>query len=1650
MLNSKTAQKFTAIMHWPLLAMLLIFSACLPQETPGVGSGSNVTNPENPNTPNYPEPSFPLTGTFITEGGQNTSSNFALPTDFTDSFQIRGKALSQYIRSISNSTKLCLVSKFNYGTGSDRFLLLSAKIQSKVDFANKTSEYFLLVSPNNGLTNETDCLNYNLSQKLLNSSQFPNPSLHFSFSSLCQDCTSLVTGTGFMLYFANGEAVSALNTQALILSLTHSTSGGGQACVESSVCRGQGFDCCLDGNCVKDRAERPDAYQKPRYQAALEDVKNNPSRYVAYPEIYYVCGEGSGTGGGTGGTPPIDPIYEAAKRIRELKHIHDCLNKVDGDFSHCTVKYEDAYKAMPGDFSSPDAASDINFSSLNNNFLSGKYANNIYRIFYAGEVIYDQETKPTIEPTKVAFGAVNDNLTAAQSVNLNLSLPSNAQDSILYLTYKVDGTCEKIGSTRGKCTKTYTHDAGDAEKYSSLWHSSSQFYALPSYADLSGMTALTVKVNGIQLPMSDVNWNIQGSGINFIKPLYRGQKVEITYFVTQNIDKLLALKNLARNKINSICACDTASKCNLKPVKASSSDTVVNYECIYESVESGEPPANQSVNITSKHVPQRYFDLNGVVQDENHGSAEPQEGKEFNYVSRNVLRPNNIDQYVGFNEIYGSFAALAGQDAQPAKMIRVKKDVTYDILANGSFAPCSGCGSDYYGNQSLFPFNPQGKAGGYAPDIHTSSRTSNLGLYRSDDLLFGRACFVPATMIPWTHTPAGSVETQRRNRLAGQHFLFANGYNRDWFGFDYGSVIGSFDGVTWFSVGSVRRIKAKSNKLFLAVNTFAGDLNGAGSFQISVSEMTQGSSEPIPERDADSDGAQCQNMHLCSNDNDCVAQLGYEYSCESVSSIRSKWPIFDNNASELIDPSATPRSLTSIIGGIQGNAKRCVYRGRGAPCEANLANIPNADNTFNGSSFTGTQMCSTNTSCAPLDTAQFNDRIARYGQSPAVQNASTFPPTRTDTHGQGARIVLRPYDYNGTKTTPGPAKTALVGHNVRAVCIPGKDITGSAKVFDLNARVPTNKIETSDRIFGIGPTTTSFSIKSMNACPAVDHAGYDIHDFDLNLGDQTLNLFTVSQNLSTNLLDFAPLEDTVFSTKNGSRIERAGYQRNACLRAPGASCFSDMECAPSPFIASKVKAATLTSLLNSAEIKYWSEELVCGNPDFKQIAPGILNPNFDPKKNVCCRDFGNTFTVFTETATSDYKWCTPTGAVQVAGVNVDYKTQSRYSRVNTAFDKLTCNVSDTSKSFALSLNVNGTGTPTQKAETRLQQILSQFKTLSTVNERTCCTKNWVRNFSNENGGGHAFTKSKLQNIDKAMFRNLNWLPQDTILGVADSPFECLPSNYGDISCEVKNFTQSEEDKYLTWAASFELVGIPQVAIATNNQVFKIVDDLQEAPAGGVKMPLTDSQNRQIIKDVATTEADFIENTDSFYSAASYPKLNMVDASKNSLKKVFSEDEFSCCIPTGQEVPSGTTPSQCCTGNLANVGGPLRCCLPDYTDVTLYLNRYVSSQGAGLPDSAYDLKTGYIKDPVLVQTIAAQKNICCSGLVATGVAISRLLKPIKGDLAGIPVDTLSTTRRFIYRDDIIDNNAQTGSVGTKFDRGVRWNNHLYCVPQGFAN
>lgn len=1637
--------------------------------TSGSGSGSGTGN-------SSANPAFPLSGIFIQEGPTQTNSNLVLAIDFNDSFLIRGEALSTYLKTIPNTTRFCLVGKY---TSYTKALILSAKAQSFTDFSKGTTEFYLQVEPSQLTSNQNDCLTPNLTGVL--SSENPGLGINFDLQSVCATCTSSATSDPLKLYFVNGEAVPNLNFSNLKLTISGGTSTTNPtSCIANSACVARGYTCCLQNQCVTDGAVRSGVdLLSSGFLVAQEDVRNNPNRFTSYPQYYYVCESSTPTDPGNGGDA-TDPNYEAQVRLMEQTQLYNCLNQVQDEFSYCTVKYPSIKSQIQAGYNFSVKPDDINFSSfMPTGFLS---KNNITKIYYAGQTLYEEgATLVTPLNTSViqTITAPNDTTGTSQSIKFFSNTNLTGPDDNLYISFRVDGTCEQLSTGLARCKKTYIQ--GLTNTSSTFYHPSGNSFAIPGYADVTNYT-VTVKLSDISVAQDD-KWTLNPGAktINFNQNVQPNQKVEITYYVSGNaaVAALTGYRKENQLSVNTMCGCDQVSgKCNLTPKRAADGTTLIGYDCFYPSNSTETPPANQTVYVSSRNMPVRYYDSGGINYDENYSQGEIQEGIEFKYTNNDTLKPNNLDlsTKIGFNEIHGSIIRGSSTSARPAKMVRVKKDQIYDLYTNdGAFSSCTTCGNDYYSAlQKIFPQNFYGVGGGYTPDNYVSSRVNSTSIYRSDDLLFGRACFLPATMIPWTHkSPTGvDVKTQRRNRLEAQHFLFANGYQRDWFGFDYGSIIGSFDGVTWFSIGNQRRIKATTNRLYLAVNSYFGDLNVDNSFNITVSESTSAGNNTVT-NDTLSSGAECQKSHFCATDNDCIKQVGYEYTCQNVAGIYTEWPMFDSNAQEIIGTSR--RTLSNIIGGLSGQNKRCVYRGRGATCHKDLNNTAS---TYNDSGVTGLLACSSNNYCENVNgISRFNNRIARVANTPVSQNIA-YPTNLTDTFALGARILGRPYNFYGTEA----ANTTVVnqlqqGLASGAICIPGKEISSSNTTYDLLTRQPPTRPESADKNYGIGRIlNVTQSPKFYAACPATNTSGNYIQWQNLSLSSTLdgLNERTISQNLSTKHFELTPLinigiynanpSGPNFTTLGQPQVTTQGYQRNACLRAPGAACFSDLDCGPSDFIATKFKNATgLESILNSHEIEFWKEELICGNPDYKYLnSSQTKNPNFDIKKNNCCRDMGKTLTVGTQqirgltsstySNLSDFAYCDPaipgTDKRAVAGYNKPITSYSRYSRIHTIYDKMTCeNITAGDKLKAPMAQFNTTASD---APLDINFILGQYKTLDTMNSKMCCTTHWVRHFDTSLGGGYTWARNKGQTFNKKIFRALSWRPQDATsyeadgVTLRDAPFECLPGEADFASCEIENFSAAKEKKYLEWFAAFELTGIPQVIIPNHRTIFKTVaDDINnDSAVSNQTAPALYTPVDQTIDAVASENEDYVD------TSTSEQLLSMASGNKfmSQVKTVFSKDKFNCCIPTGGEVPEGTTASQCCTGNLANIDGPLRCCLPDYTDVTLYLNRYVSSEGRGLTDSAYDLRTGYIKDPAIVLQKAA--NVCCSGRAAYGVAISELHIPLTG---GTVDETAPKTRRFVYRDDAVDNNAVTKSIGSKFEAGLRWNNHVYCIgknDQGF--
>lgn len=1612
---------------------------------------------------------------FFQQGATSTTGSLSLNSDFTDSFLMRGDNIHNYLKDYVAGTqkKLCMAIGYPLasGAGAKNVLLLAARVRSYYNGALGGREYYLQMEAANDAVNSSDCLSVNMNSAI--ASAFSSSSIAFEIADICPACRTNLASSMIKVFASNGVEVSQILMNNLSLKLLPSTgsgSGPGLTCSTDSVCKVEGYNCCLSGQCVNHGEVKPSVdTSSSEYQSALEQILSRPELIANYTDIFYVCPElvpGEPSEPGTGN--PVDPDEQAQELFTELQDLYNCMNPVVDEFSVCTVEAPiQLDKIGNGGTQVSAGIDDITFKDLNGSIDF----NNIVNVEYAGRTIYRDQLLPSdievAQDSDTVFSATNDTLSTAQSVTVDKTIPSDATKDSIKIRYRVDGTCERLGANLAKCSKYYKQGQISTPARSTDHASGNNNFKLPSYANFS--YNIIVEVGGVSVPSGVDTWQANSANreVRFAAQVYNNQEVKITYFVTSNVPSLLESRENAAQRVDTHCNCDPNTSCNLKPVYETINNVnkLVNYACEYGQPDVPEAPLQKTVYISAKTTPHRYYDKDGVhYESDKIGSAQVQEGIAFEYAGQNTLKPNNQSQYVGFNEIYGSFGRTE-ISAMPATVVDIKKGTNYDIFVDsGAFSSCLNCGNDYFSNlQKLFPANFLHMGAGYLPDMVESRRKSNQGSFSGDDMKFGRACFVPATMIPWTHKANQNLNIQRRNRLAAQHFLFANGYNRDWYGFDYGSLIGSHDGVRWFSIGNQRRIQAKTNKLYLAINAYFGDLTIDNTFKITLSEIASiANAGSNVTHDTDSDGAQCQRAHYCSTDNDCIAQLGYEYTCQSVAGMSTSWPVFDSNGNET--QGATELSLLSLVGGSNGQAKRCVYRGAGSICEENLAGV-NATDSYSSSDNISLHSCSANTYCASLNQSKFNDRIARYGESPAKQNTQssiTSAVGLSDTFGLGARIIGRPFDFYGSKPAPAGVAAQLQSLNVGALCVPGKSALGPLKVSELNELIGGTR--SADRAMGIGKTFPDYILQNKGyyaACPAVDDNEIFTNTNSSRL-DESVNdhspgnhvVYASAQNMSTNALNLPAFDALNFFSDDTATMTRVGYNKASCLRAPGASCFSDYDCSPNSFISQKVRSlASIGNALSLAEQNFWKEELVCANSQERYLPSSIYpNPYYELNEHRCCRETGKNFTFSTQKhLESDFEVVAgndPSGEILLPGVNQSLNSSKRYSRTHTVYDKLINERSKYPPLYAPGAQRNATLTYDSVGE------LLQYNTLHLNNSRMCCTGHWVRNFAsgtNGNNGGHRFSGQTQQNINKSAFKTLNWEPNnDPPLNEFENytpiPYNCTSEDYQTADCEIKNIAEGsvEETKYLKWFGKLELLGIPQVMIETNLDIFKKLDESDQTDTSALGEPLPST-----IKDVnGTGVVDATLGANSYYSAASYDNFE-IGSSK--LKKVFSEDSFACCVPTGIEVDGSMPDTRCCSGqinteNRGQANETSRCCLNDFADLSVYTNRYVSSEGAyvnGQPisDSDIDPTTGYIRKEVVLQMAG---TMCCSGAAAYGVALGDYFIPMEG--GGVIQN--AKTRRWLYLEDL-DNANEVGGAVTKFNAGMKWNDHVYCVPQELA-
>jgi hypothetical protein len=796
-------------------------------------------------------------------------------------------------------------------------------------------------------------------------------------------------------------------------------------------------------------------------------------------------------------------------------------------------------------------------------------------------------------------------------------------------------------------------------------------------------------------------------------------------------------------------------------------------------------PQTQSVTVNSRSAPHRYFRKCGTERGASGAcSDESQEGDTFQYQDTSNLLP--VAEPFGMNSIIGPMNVTLDK-ALPAKMVPVELDQVYQIsTTSGFYSPCPTCGKDsWFSSFSAFPTTAYGtglQAVGFSTERDTFGNNTTAGNY--EDTIFGRACWIPPTMIPFSHREISGTQNQRLNRLKTQAAMFANGYQRDWYGFNKGALIGSFDGVTWFAVGKGRIVKSTSKKLFLAINAPFADLASPTLHVVNVQAydgITQAATMDYDPQyhlshPYQNEAGACQVHHLCETDTECVTRLGWEYMCADTKDLKTKWPTFDANGDEVGSSSVT-LTLDKIL--LQkkypsSSTKRCVYRGAGALCMPDITSIADVNKRK-------TLACAPNFYCANATTAGavFNNKISRYASL-----LEDIPVARNHLYGKDANVLGRPLSYVAsslTTTLPTDITTTLnqnlltyesTANNKTGLCRPGKALPEASNQTLLRSPYEQHKTHDisgrTDYINQIASCNSGlYSGNRYASCPVMNSSGnYEMFSTSFNVstwstqarlqntcGLDTLLTGITPSGTTDSLAAYSPFKYIEARTLAAQTVATPSLVRDACLRRANQVCHTDLDCSPNKMHADQSENFTMAYFGNAAEKTYYQEYLSCSQLDPKPMPTDILAyRNYKMHQNRCCREVGLSLTTYTSN--------TPTSidgnAYDPVTANLTYTTPglapsaaTRYSRLATVDDL------GGTKPFLSAYQKRGTGININEVDSAITpnvKTSKQWMTLSEANSESCCGGGWIRKFSD---GTNDWTKRDRAYYDVTNFRCLN-------------------------------------------------------------------------------------------------------------------------------------------------------------------------------------------------------------------------------------------------------------------------------------------------------
>jgi hypothetical protein len=303
-------------------------------------------------------------------------------------------------------------------------------------------------------------------------------------------------------------------------------------------------------------------------------------------------------------------------------------------------------------------------------------------------------------------------------------------------------------------------------------------------------------------------------------------------------------------------------------------------------------------------------------------------------------------------------------------------------------------------------------------------------------------------------------------------------------------------------------------------------------------------------------------------------------------------------------------------------------------------------------------------------------------------------------------------------------------------------------------------------------------------------------------------------------------------------------------------------------------------------------------------------------------------------------------------------------------------------------------------------------------------------------------------VVKANTADLNWTTAGVII-------DFVPIKTYKSGGETKTSEPGNPLYYLSKLARMELIGIPQITyepLYCNNDKDKLVPGIFKSSITSRELFDTSSYSSSNADSITSYNADGSLNTSETSLYGNYEKKSTFQ-DKLDHAAVFSSKDFTCCTPLGKKTTSAT---KCCSG----FASESICKIPKGTDLNVYFNKFVSSEGVGEnePGGGLTIKgtdeevdfNPYTGEPKYRESTydklqALGNNYCDGGTIVTGGAFGKFpSEPSSGSYS--PPSGSSGNLEDSFTTSIVDSvfDEVDADIGKRaFDKGFRWNHHYYC-------